>query len=132
MGQTLLRSRRWRRMLIVVVGVGILVGGTGWGAMLWHIRTSVNKSVELAQQAHPHPGDDVSALLAYALSEDHELSRRNGAIWALGRLGDTAALAGLVSVYTGEPCRHAEEICQYELAKAIRRCGAASTPLPPH
>jgi uncharacterized iron-regulated membrane protein len=118
----------YRVVLVVVCGV-ILVGGTALGAVLWQIHRSVEASCARAQQAHPHPGDDVAALAAYVLSEAHPLSDRNGAVWTLGRLRDPAVLPALESVYTGESCRHDAILCQYELEKAIRRCGAIPAPM---
>jgi hypothetical protein len=44
-------------------------------------------------------------------------------VWAIGRLSDKNALPYLQTVYTGEPCAHSLYLCQYELAKAINRCG---------
>jgi hypothetical protein len=118
----------YRVVLVVVCGV-ILVGGTALGAVLWQIHRSVETSCARAQQAHPLPGDDVAALSAYVLSEAHPVSDRNGAVWTLGRLRDAAALPALERMYTGEPCRHDEILCQYELEKAIRRCGATPVPV---
>ena len=38
------------------------------------------------------------------------------------------SLPVLEAVYTGEPCDHEEVLCQYELEKAIKRCGGTPTP----
>jgi hypothetical protein len=61
-------------------------------------------------------------------SDVHSLKERNLAIWALGRLGDRSALPALRTAYTGELCRHDTILCQYELEKAIRRCGGTPKP----
>jgi len=117
------------KILAVVVLTGAILGGIALGAALWLIHRSVQETCEMAQQAHPHPGDNVAALIDYMNSEEHSLKDRNRAIWTLQRLADPAALPALQAVYTGEPCDHEHRLCQYELEKAIKRCGG--TPLPP-
>ena len=111
--------------IAVVVLIGIFFGG-----ILWYIDQSVQKNCAIAQQAHPHPGDDVAALIDFMNSDSHSLLERTHiGIWTLGRLSDPKALPALESVYTGELCNHDKFLCQYELAKAIKRCGG--TPNPP-
>ena len=68
------------------------------------------------------------ALIEYMNSESHPLKERNRAVWALGRLRDPRALPALEGVYTGDLCEHARFLCQYELEKAIKRCGGNPTP----
>lgn len=47
------------------------------------------------------------------------LSARNRAVWVLGQLGDSRALAVLERYYTGGPCEHGRCLCQLEIRKAI-------------
>jgi hypothetical protein len=84
------------------------------------IRSSVKKiSAEATQR---YPGDRVEALITYVNSENHSLSQRNRAVWALGQIGDKRALATLERWHTGQPCDHDNLLCQRELQKAIRAC----------
>jgi hypothetical protein len=121
-------KRRIIRILVGVLLAGALFGSGALGAILWHIHRSVQERCAMAQEAHPHPGDDVAALIDFMNSESHSLRERNSAIWALGRLGEAKALPALESVYTGERCEHDKKLCQYELEKAIRRCGGIPDP----
>ena len=84
---------------------------------------SVQEYSAAAQRAHPHLGDDVSALMEFAESREHTSEQRTRAVWALGRLGDPKALPVLEALRTGEPCDHSKAVCQYELEKAIENCG---------
>lgn len=121
-----------KRIVKIIVGVfvvGLLLGSVALGAIVWHIHQSVQEYCGVAQQAHPHPGDDVSALVDFMDSDSHSFRDRNLAIWTLGRLRDTKALSALEAVYTGEQCDHDKNLCQYELEKAIKLCGG--TPSPP-
>ena len=119
-----------KRIVITVVVAGVLLCGAALGAIVWNIHRSVQDNCQLAQQAHPQPGDNVAALVDFMNSTEHSLWDRNHkAIWTLGRLGDSKALSALESVYTGESCDHENNLCQYELAKAIKQCGG--TPNPP-
>jgi len=116
------------RLLLISVSVCVLLAGAALGAIFWSIHQSVHKCTVLAQEAHPSPGDDVAALVAYMNSDEHDLQQRNLAVWTLGRLRDPHALASLQAVYTGELCDHSKYLCQYELAKAITLCGGIPDP----
>ncbi len=100
------------------------------GTAVFKIHKSVQKYCAIAQEAHPHPGDNVAALIDYMNSQQHSLEERNKAVWALGRLRAVEALPAMEALYTGQPCEHEKYLCQYELAKAIKRCGG--TPDPPY
>lgn len=74
-------------------------------------------------------GDCVESLQAQLNDEKQGFGARNSAIWALGQLGDTRALATLESYYTGiipdrEPLN--VTISQYELKKAIKLSSGAN------
>lgn len=120
-----------KRVVRIVVGVlvaGVVLGSAALGAILWRIHQSVQAYCEVAQQAHPHPGDEVAALIDFMNSDSHSFRDRNLAIWTLGRLREAKALPALESVYTGEPCDHDKRLCQYELEKAIKLCGGIPNP----
>jgi hypothetical protein len=76
----------------------------------------------MAQSAHPHPGDDVAAMLEYVQTDSHSLRDRNLVVWALGQARDSRALPVLESYYTAGKCDHDRYLCQGELAKAIKLC----------
>ena len=98
---------------------GVFVAG-----VLWQIHTTVDENCQIAQEAHPHPDDDMASLVAYVESSSHTLEARSHlGVWTLGRLADARALPALETYYTGQPCDHEVALCQYELEKAIRRCG---------
>ena len=86
------------------------------------IITGLDEHIAVAQSAHPHPGDDVAALIEYANSDEHATKDRNHTVWALGQLRDNRALSVLEKLYTGNECDHDKALCQYELAKAIDMC----------
>ena len=122
-------KKRFLKAVIIVLAVAAVLGGAAFGAVLWRVHQSVRRYCDVAQQAHPHPGDDVAALVDFMMSDGHSLRDRNLAVWALGHLRDPQALPSFASPYTGELCVHEEFLCQYELEKAIKLCGG--TPEPP-
>jgi len=123
-------KKRTKKITVSVLVVSALCCGATLGTIMWNIHQSVQENCQTAQQAHPHPGDDVAALVDFMNSAEHSLHDRNHkAIWTLGRLRDSKTLPALESVYTGESCDHEKELCQYELEKAIKQCGG--TPSPP-
>lgn len=117
-----------KRILLVVACLMLLPAATVAFAA-WRTHAQVEAHIAQAQQAHPHPGDDTAALIEFMHTETHPLHVRNLAAWTLGRLRDPAALPALEEAYTGESCDHDAFLCQYELEKAILRCGG--TPHPP-
>ena len=130
----LFRTARWSgrsvRLLTQVFAIITLLGCVAVGAMLFVIHQSVRAHCRVAQQAHPHVGDDVAALIDFLDSPAHSLRERNEiGVWTLGRLGDARAMPVLQAYYTGESCDHERNLCQYELLKAIRRCrGTVDSP----
>mgnify|MGYP000218033278 CR=1 FL=1 len=125
-----MQVKRMLRTGAIVLAVLACLGGAACGALLWHIHASVERYCSVAQAAHPHPGDDVAALIDFVKSDEHSLADRNLAVWTLGRLRDSAALPALESFYTGGECDHDTRLCQGELWKAIVLCGG--TPQPRH
>ncbi len=116
-------SKPTLRFAAIVFALVVALAGLFLGGIAWSIGSSVNAFTTDAQQDHPHPGDDVAALLDYMNSPTHSYDDRNHAVWALGRLRDPRALPALEAAYTGEPCDHGIALCQDELAKAIKLCG---------
>ena len=116
------------RRILVVMALFVGLAAIVLSLVLLGIRQGVRGFTAIAQEAHPHPGDDVAALLAFIDSPDHAVAGRNRAVWALGRLRDPRALPRLQALYTGEPCDHDSLLCQWELVKAIRMCGGEPTP----
>ena len=75
-------------------------------------------------------GDRIEALIALVDCDNCSLEDRNHAIWALGQLKDKRALPILYKYRTGKPCNHSQQICQYEISKAIRWTEGNSYMLP--
>jgi hypothetical protein len=95
-------------VVTVYVGIGVWIGSD--------VR-------EVSQDAQARfQGAPVTSLCALAADPkvDHDL--RNRAVWALGQLGDPAALPVLEPMYTGAICDHDGGLCQHELRKAIIAC----------
>lgn len=119
------------RVLTIAASVllaGVLIGSAGLAKIIWHTHQSVQEYRGVAQQSHPHPGDDVAALIDFMNSDAHSFRERNLAVWTLGHLRDPKALPALESAYTGEECNHDRSLCQYELEKAIKLCGGHPSP----
>jgi len=112
--------KHWRAICLsslALVLAGFLVAS-------FTIGRQVQGAVDFAQACHA--GDPVTALMAVAGSDQHELRERNRSIWALGQLGDVEALPLLESLVDERECRHEERLCQRELAKAIDLCSGAA------
>lgn len=113
-------------LIIIAFMIGL---GTGAGGILmWSIRSETKEICQMAQHAYPHPGDDAAALADFILSEKQNIQERNHTVWAAGRLRAKETLPALQKLYTGAPCQHEAELCQYELQKAIKRCGGMPHP----
>jgi hypothetical protein len=118
MASTLLRGRK----VIVVLLVSLVLCASALGVLRQWIQSDLNHWCRTAQAAHPHPGDDVAALLEYVKSETHSLQQRDHAVWALGQARDPRAVPVLEGFVTGQSCNHTHDLCQHELAKAIALC----------
>jgi hypothetical protein len=110
--------KRKTKKVLLVVGLVLLVGGIlAVFGLKWIIDAEVNR---LANHAVEHfQKDRIESLIALVMSDEFDIGQKDNAIWALGILEDKRALPLLDSLYTGEPCDHANEICQYEVKKAI-------------
>ena len=122
-------KKRVVKITVSIVVVGLLLCGAALGAIMWHIRQTVQGNCQSAQHAHPYPGDDVAALIDFMNSESHSLwDRTHRGVWTLGQIRDPRALSALESAYTGELCQHDTRLCQGELEKAIKLCGGVPNP----
>jgi hypothetical protein len=110
------------RRMVLALSVSLVLCAGVLGIMRQEIQSSLDRWCLTAQAAHPHPGDDVAALLDYVQSDTHSLGERNEAVWALGQARDPRALPVLESHVTGESCEHTGHLCQRELSKAISLC----------
>ena len=117
-----MRFRNAIRVVTIAGLVCLVLCTCALGALRWQMQSGLEKYCRIAQAAHPHPGDDVAALLDYAQSTSHSLRQRDYVVWALGQARDPRALPFLESCYTGEPCDHEHGLCQGELKKAIDLC----------
>lgn len=122
-------KKRTMKIVAAILITGWILGMVGVGALVWYVHRTIRENCRLAQQAYPHPGDDIAALVDFMNSPSHSfLERTHVAIWTLGQLRDPKALPALESAYTGEPCDHDKGLCQYELGKAIKLCGGVPNP----
>ena len=110
------RKAIWILLVSLVLCTGAL------GVLRQQIQSDVDRWCMTAQAAHPHPNDNVAALLDYVQSDAHSLRQRNQVVWALGQARDGRALPVLESYLTGASCDHARDLCQYELGKAVALC----------
>jgi hypothetical protein len=105
-----------------VLLVGLVLCTAALGVLRQQIQSGLDNWCMTAEAAHPHPGDNVAALLDYVQSNAHSLQQRNHAVWALGQARDPRVLPVLEDPLTGESCDHARGLCQGELGKAIALC----------
>lgn len=115
-----------KRIVKKVIVYGLIlcfVLAVGFLACVRHaIVAGLDENIAMAQSAHPHPDDDIAALIEYAESDEHDIKDRNHTVWALGQLCDDRALSVLEKLYTGNECDHDKALCQYELGKAVDMC----------
>lgn len=121
-----MNNKRVLKIVLIVLVLCMSLSGIALGGIFWYIHHSVQKYCTFAQQAYPHPADNIAALIDLMNSDHHSCRDRNRAIWTLGRLRDRSVLPALESVYTVQSCQHDKFLCQYELKKAIILCGGAS------
>ncbi|MCD6338810.1 MAG: hypothetical protein J7M29_05450 [Verrucomicrobia bacterium] len=110
------------KIALIGTAIFLVVVTCGLGYCRWKIQTTLDECCKIAQAEHPHPGDDVAAMMEFVQSESHSLKDRNLMVWALGQARDSRALQVLESFYTGGKCDHSRCLCQRELEKAIKLC----------
>ena len=113
-----------KKFIIYGIPAGFVLLIAAYTLACWSIGTGVKSISEEALAIYS--GDTVDALMKYMDAEEHSLQKRNRAVWALGQLGQTKALAVLEKNFTGDPCDHSKYLCQYELKKAIKACRGES------
>jgi hypothetical protein len=103
-----------------------ILGLYGFGCRM--IFNGVQQYVRSAKVAYD--GDSVSALIALVEDEHAPFELRNGAIWALGQIGDQRALPALQALNTSEvqkpPYDSRSYIVQYSVDKAIKQINGIS------
>lgn len=104
--------------MVIIIALSLLFTG---GVI--HVQICLSKYVSMAQKCFPDENDKLFSMIKYVNSNQYSLKDRNNMIWAIGQLSDRRALNHLLELYTGEPCAHSLYLCQYELSKAINRCG---------
>lgn len=109
-------NRHWKKLALVAAAL-VLCAYVGLGLL---IGNGVRGAVAFARAGES--GGPVESLMQVADSEKYGLRDRNRAIWALGQLGDPAALPVLEGLATGEKCDHATGVCQKEVRKALEAC----------
>jgi len=107
------------KILTIGLVACLLLCAVTLGSLRWNIQSDLDDWCGRAQEAHPHPGDDVAALIEYVQSDSHGLRDRNRAVWALGQARDVRAFPVLQAFVTGEDCDHSKHLCQLELRKAL-------------
>jgi hypothetical protein len=117
------KTRVLGTVLLIVATVLILYGA---GCSL--ILKGVQRYTQEAKAAYG--GAAVPALMALAVDENAPYDKRNGAVWALGQIGDERALPVLQELRTGEvqntPYDSSAYIVQYSVEKAIRQINGFS------
>jgi hypothetical protein len=101
--------------------LGLFVLGTIY--IVIDTQMAIRNTIIKAQKQYPISNDDVSSLIEYLNNKSNDLRDRNMVVWTLGRIKAERSLKTLESYYTGEQCDHRAAICQYEIVKALNRCG---------
>jgi hypothetical protein len=108
-------TKKW--ITRISVGLFVVLFALFWMAEIL-IGTGVRQFSQLAQDRFR--SDRILALIQMVECETCAMEDRNHAVWALGQLADHRALPVLEKHYTDKPCNHGNEVCQYELGKALR------------
>ena len=58
-------KRLYSRTVILVPVLCLVLAGSALGVLRWQIQSGLDKWCAIAQAAHPHPGDDVAAMMDY-------------------------------------------------------------------
>jgi len=86
-------------------------------AMGWSTLREVDRITEMAQSGYG--SDAVTALVAFSISEDEPVDRRNQAVWAPGELRRKEALPGLRRLLAHSLEHPHEGLSERELKKAV-------------
>jgi len=103
----------------ILLGLGAIscVGIYGW------IQRDAHQKAKAVLAAYPQASSVAEALILQIQSESESIQTKNRAVWIAGQLRVKEALPVMQSCYTSQKCDHDTSLCQYELKKAIRRCG---------
>jgi len=117
-----LKPAAWlKKALLYAIPGGALAIALLYAIACLFIFTSVKTICTKAEREFKQ--DHVTSLIAVINSDKFTAKDKNDAIWALGQIGAKQALPLLEGMYTGtkdKRCNRNENICQYELEKAIR------------
>jgi hypothetical protein len=113
------------RVRILLIGVlsCAAVMGVSYGGLYGWIQWDAQQKAQAVWTDYPQAEGPVESLILRMRDIGCPMKDRNMAVWTLGRLAHEQALPALEREYTGQPCEHDKHLCQYELEKAILRCG---------
>ncbi|HOY63601.1 MAG: hypothetical protein BWY28_01841 [bacterium ADurb.Bin236] len=109
--------------------LGFCVAGIGFLMLLFMFFATASwigyEVKEVCEEAMlKYEGDAVEALIGLLEDDAADYRARNSAVWALGQLGDARALPAVKKHFKGYEkgarCDRGEELCQYELYKAVK------------
>jgi hypothetical protein len=117
------RTKRDYGSALIVLAAVVIIGAGAFAYSVREIFSSVQDISKAAKQRYD--GDTVEALMALIESRDASFREKNGAIWALGQIGDKRALPLLERLDTDDlqprPYDPDQYIVQYSVEKAIRQ-----------
>lgn len=108
-----------KKILFFVVVVLLLSTTVAVIRSFYMIRKDVERICSTAQAQYAGKSK-VEALIEVLKSDTQSLVAKNDAIYALGYVRDTSALAVLRSLKTGSKCDHRQFVCQRALDRSIR------------
>lgn len=111
----------WKVLRIGLPAIA-LIAVAGLLAVRVGIVHGIDAASDKALAAYPGSPDRVSALMSFVNDPEQSLADRDRAVWALGQMRDSRALPVLWIHAKDEECRHGDQLCRYELAKAIALC----------
>ena len=118
-----LSSSLSKKYLIIGIPIGFISVILVYLVCCWIIFSGV-KSIT-TQATEEFRLTPVQSLIAVIESNKFGFEKKNDAIWALGQIGDKKALPILEQIFTDKiekHCNRSENICQYEVQKAIKFC----------
>lgn len=113
-------AKRTLFKLALVFFVLIVLGGS---ALYGGIQLDAHRKAGQILSENPQAKTLAEALISEMQSESNSVRQRNMAVWVAGRLRVSETLPVMQENYYGGTCDHEHCLCQYELKKAILRCG---------
>ncbi len=117
---TLLKNISWKDILVYGGAVSLMTLALIFLISVTTIGYGVKDACQMAKDKYS--GSCVTALIAYLDDPTNNMRNRNTATWALGQLGDEAALPVLKKYHTGEdtfPVNLSSTLSQLQLERAI-------------